>query len=92
MKTVCCFLFYVHTSMLTITNTDHAFELDASQCRDLELKLNVTSKGHEWIGLGDHLYAYATNKVCNDIMYVTNYQFDFLQKLITTSQKDCYNL
>ena len=79
--------------MLTITNTDHLFTLTEPQCIDLELKLNVTSKGKEWVHIGDHLFAYGTKKPIGDRLVVNNDQYEFLQKLLTkSSYRECRDL
>lgn len=79
--------------MLTITNTDHSFSVDTKQAIDLELKLNVTSKGKVWIHIGDHLFAYGTSKQCEPTLVVNNEQYALLQTLRTrNSYNDCYDL
>jgi len=79
--------------MLTITNTDSSFTVTAREAIDLELKLNVTSKGREWVKLGDHLYAFGTKQPCSNVLVVTNDQFAFLKILGTyASYRDCTSL
>ena len=69
--------------MLTVKNTDSTFTLTECDAIDLELKLNVTSKGRTWAKLGDHLYAFGTNQPCANVLVVTNDQFEFLTLLRT---------
>ena len=79
--------------MLTVTNTEQSFQLDAQSCVALELKLNVTSKGKVWSAIGDHLFNYGTNRPCKEFLVVTNEQFAFLEELQTkASYKECQNL
>ena len=79
--------------MLRITDKVQNMQVDPLASIGLELKLNVTSKGKIWSAIGDHLYAFGTNKECADTLFVTAEQFDFLQMLCTKgSFKDCYIL
>ena len=79
--------------MLQITDTVRQMEIDQTRSRDLELKLNVTSKGKIWSHIGDELYDYYKKQECSHILVVTSEQFDLLQVLQTkTSYKDCQGL
>jgi len=69
-------------------------ELTEREAIDLELKLNVTSKGHEWKHIGDVLYNFGSNK--DEAVFeftVTSIQMEFLKILVTkNSYKDCKDL
>jgi len=68
--------------MLTITCNDQTMILGRDDARDLELKLNVSSKGHLWKTLGDSLFEFHSTGISNG-MNVTKEQFDFLELLKT---------
>ena len=78
--------------MLVITNTESRFTVTEAESVHLELKLNVTSKGKEWSTLGDHLFAYGTNKSASEVLTVNNEQFAFLSLLMTKQWKECKDL
>jgi len=71
------------------TTTDY-IELNDRQAIDLELKLNITSKGHEWKHIGDVLYNFGTKQ--NIYIYefkVSHIQMEFLKLINTTSNSEC---
>ena len=67
---------------LSITNGIEKLHLTAQESIQLELKLNVSPYGREWLTLGDALYSYGTTKNKN-FMFVNNQQFDYLKDLHT---------
>ena len=57
--------------------------LTARECIQLELKLNVTSKGKVWSHIGDFLYDYGISKKgAERSILVTDEQYRFLQTLM----------
>jgi hypothetical protein len=57
--------------------------LSRQECTELELKLNVSSKGQLWSHIGDILFDYGTGK--NDTttsILLTDYQYSFIQMLL----------
>ena len=48
--------------MFKISDGSIHFDLDPKQCIDLELKLNVSSKGRAWSHIGAYLYEYGTGQ------------------------------
>jgi len=59
--------------------------LDREDGRDLELKLNVSSKGRLWVSLGNSLFEFHSTGVSAKIN-VTKEQFEFLELLITKKE------
>ena len=52
-------------------------------CTDLELKLNVSSKGRLWSHIGDILFDYGTGKDnATTSILLTDYQYSFIQMLL----------
>jgi len=74
-------------SHLTITTNDfETIQLDTKQSIELELKLNVSSKGHEWKHIGDVLFNFGSSKKdALNTFTVTTEQFNFLKVLMTKS-------
>ena len=70
--------------MLTIIATNQSMTLSRDDARDLELKLNVTSKGRTWASLGNTLFEFHSigKSFTTDI---TVEQFTFLELLKTKS-------
>ena len=68
--------------MLIITCNDQTMILGRDDARDLELKLNVSSKGRLWVSLGDSLFDFHSTGVSAKIN-VTKEQYDFLEILKT---------
>jgi hypothetical protein len=67
---------------VTCTVTNQSMSLTRDDARDLELKLNVTSKGRTWASLGSALFDFHStgNPAITDI---TPEQFLFLELLQT---------
>ena len=79
--------------MLTVTDNIERLELTEKESIELELKLNVTSKGKVWSKIGDHLYNFGTKQECDEVLFVTTEQLSFLQLLMgRSSYKECYGL
>jgi len=80
--------------MLTIYHKDSSFQLNLEQSRDLELKLNVTSKGIPWRTIGDHLYNYYNGTIPSPSeLEVNEEQYDFLNRIRKfSSWRDCSSL
>ena len=68
--------------MLYIVYDKQTLYVNKEQARQLELKLNVSSKGREWIDVGDQLFAFHTGDVKEQELIVTEEQFLFLKKLL----------
>ena len=75
--------------MLNITDRNRSFMLNTEESLDLELKLNVTQYGHHWKSIGDVLYDHAIKKISDYNLIVTNEQYNFLEKLLTMTKKEC---
>jgi hypothetical protein len=70
--------------MIAIITDDirNSWAIDSKEATALELKLNVTSKGHLWKAIGDDLFAIGTNKETAKTRVVVNTeQFEFLKML-----------
>ena len=77
-------------SQLIITNNSRNIELSRQDAIQLELKLNVSSKGHELKEVGDVLFNFGSNRSDESYYTVNNYVFDFLEKLMNRkSWQDC---
>jgi hypothetical protein len=68
--------------MLTFTAASQSMTLSRDDARDLELKLNVTSKGRTWNALGNTLFNFHSigKPITTDISVE---QFTFLELLKT---------
>jgi len=79
---------------LTADETYEAIELTEKEAIDVELKLNVTSKGLEWKHIGDVLFNFGSNNKEAVFEYtVTSIQMEFIKMLITkNSYQECRNL
>jgi hypothetical protein len=63
--------------------------LDRAECIPLELKLNVSSKGHLWKHIGDILFDYGRNTTgAIDVIRVTREQYDFIKQLLASEGRD----
>jgi len=82
------------TQLIITTNDFETIQLDTKQSIDLELKLNVTTKGHEWKHIGDVLFNFGSNKPeAVNTFTVTTEQFNFLKLLMTKSSwENCRGL
>ena len=81
--------------LITIKDeTDETIELSEKQAIDVELKLNVTSKGHEWKHIGDVLFNFGSNNEEAVFEYtVTSIQMEFIKMLMTkNSYQECRGL
>jgi len=74
-----------------ITDNISIIELNKEDARDLELKLNVTSKGHTWSYIGDALFNFQPD-VYTDNFVVTTEQITFLNKIILLTKEQCKNV
>ena len=68
-------------SILTITDNNRFFVLDYNSVHNLELKLNVSSKGHELKHYGDILFDFASKNTDKSIIKVSPNEFNFLKML-----------
>jgi hypothetical protein len=66
-----------------------SISLNSEQAREMELKLNITTKGHIWKKIGDYLYDFHTGKTDNTIHHITFEQFNFLNKHFKYSFDEC---
>ena len=79
--------------ILVVTDGNNSLQLDKQQSIDMELKLNVSSKGHTWKHIGDDLYKFGTANKDADNLLVTKEQFEFLLVLQRkASWRDCYGV
>ena len=58
-----------------------SLSLNSEQAHEMELKLNITTKGHIWKKIGDYLYDFHIGKTNNTIHHITLEQFNFLKNL-----------
>jgi hypothetical protein len=74
--------------------TYETIELTEKEAIDVELKLNVTSKGHEWKHIGDVLFNFGSNNQEAIFEYtVTSIQMEFIKMLMTkNSYQECRGL
>ena len=65
--------------------------LTVADCISLELKLNVTSKAHEWGHIGQLLFEYGTKKTnALETILLDQDEYDFLKLLLSRSSwTDC---
>jgi hypothetical protein len=80
-------------SQIIITNNSRNFVLSRQDAIQLELKLNVSSKGHELKEVGDVLFNFGSNRSDESYYTVNNYVFEFLEKLMNRKTwQDCRGL
>jgi len=66
-------------SVVIITDDKDRLLVDREEARDLELKLNVTSKGRLWKSIGDVLFDFMSERVpVSSRLVVTTEQLAFL--------------
>jgi hypothetical protein len=80
--------------MFKITDGSIHFDLDKKECIDLELRLNVSSKGRTWSHIGDYLFEYGSgSSKAAKSMTVEPFQYTFLCQLLEKrSWEDCKGL
>ncbi len=78
--------------MLHIVCGDEFMIINADQARSLELKLNVTSKGHEWKHIGDCLFTFHTGSVNTEELCVTYDQYVCLKRIAELTLEECRKL
>jgi len=80
--------------ILVITDNEDRILLDKEEAGTLELKLNVSSKGHEWKHIGDALFAVKTeSRDALSRFVITKEQLMFLKLLQTRKGwADCKDL
>ena len=84
-------VFCIDTSMqaMILTDEKESFVVDYVEARDLELKLNVTSKGRPWIELGNLLFKFSARDLSVASRHViTGEQLAFLKVLQTRKGTD----
>jgi hypothetical protein len=74
---------------LHYTEFDIKTELTRDEARELELKLNVSTKGHTWKDIGDYLFSFHTGKSVIPYLSVTLEQYNTLNLLKDTPKDDC---
>ena len=80
-------------SIFTLTTGYDNMYLTQREAIDLELCLNVTTVGREWVYIGDALYNFGTNKSdAKTELIVSDHQFNFLQVLRTKTWQTCKNM
>jgi hypothetical protein len=78
------------SATFVITDNINTIELNKENTRDLELKLNVTSKGHTWSNIGDALFNFWPD-IYTDNFVVTTEQLNFLKKIKLLTKEQCKN-
>ena len=68
---------------------DIKIELTKIEARDLELKLNVSTKGQLWSNIGDYLFSFHTGASVIPYLSVTLEQYNTLNLLKDTPKDDC---
>jgi hypothetical protein len=66
-----------------------SLSLNSEQAREMELKLNITTKARTWKEIGDYLYDFHIGKTDNTIHHITLEQFNFLNNLSKYSFNEC---
>ena len=66
-----------------------SLSINSEQAREMELKLNTSTKGHIWREIGDYLFDFHTGKTDNTIHHITLEQFNFLNNLSKYSFDEC---
>lgn len=80
-------------NQIIITNTSRNIVLNRQDAIKLELKLNVSSKGHELMHLGAILFNFGSGKIDNSTYTVNNDVFEFLEKLVNRKTwQDCHGV
>ena len=79
---------------LYITYASSSFALSQHDAKDLELKLNVTSKRILWKYIGDELFKFHTDMLVKDtVLNVTDEEYTFLKLLQRySSWEECRHL
>ena len=72
--------------MLLKDNSGNSFSLSKDDSLNLELSLNTSKYGREWIHIGDKLYHFYTGEINDKELIVTPYQFKFLIDLLKPAQ------
>lgn len=68
--------------MLTLVSGTEFLTLEKDDARELELKLNVSYYGHDWISIGDALFEFhSSGSSSSSQLEVTTEQLAFLKKL-----------
>ena len=79
---------------LTISDDTDSFDIEGRDIINLEIKLNMTEYGKEWINIGDHLFNFYNligfkNQPSN-ILRVKDFQYLFLKQLKDKSYNQVY--
>ena len=78
---------------LTITDKLNSFSLNKQESINLELKLNVTSKGHQLRFIGDVLYNFGSGLKDDSNLVIKSEDFNFLKMLLQKNHwRDCKDL
>jgi len=72
--------------MLLKDSSGNSLSLSKDDSLKLELTLNTSKYGKEWIHIGDKLYHFYTGEINDKELIVTPYQFKFLIDLLKPSQ------
>ena len=84
-----CFSIDTAMQAMILTDEKESFVVDYVEARDLELKLNVTSKGRPWIELGNRLFKFSARDPSVASRHViTGEQLAFLKVLQTRKGTD----
>ena len=72
--------------MLLKDSSGNSLSLSKDDILNLELSLNTSNYGKDWIHIGDKLYYSYTGKINDKELIVTPYQFKFLIDLLKPMQ------
>tara|TARA_B100001778_G_C18235677_1_gene470949 strand:- start:226 stop:450 length:225 start_codon:yes stop_codon:yes gene_type:complete len=72
--------------MLLKDSSGNSLSLSKDDSLKLELNLNTSKYGKEWIHIGDKLYHFYTGEINDKELIVTPYQFKFLIDLLKPMQ------
>ena len=74
---------YVRSDTSSITDGTNVFQVDRNEAIQLELKLNTSIYGKAWITIGDHLFNFGTNRVCDLKLTLDVFQYAFIHDLFS---------
>jgi len=76
--------------LFIISDNLNTLLVDEKECIELELKLNVTSKGRLWKTIGDELFAFGTyRQEAKARIVVTTEQLVFLKDIQNRTRDSC---
>ena len=77
------------TFFFILTDGHEEMKLNRSECRNMELKLNVSSHGTDWSYIGDNLFAFSLEEQEDDmVIAITTAQYEFF---VLLQKRDSWN-